>query len=568
MTERAVRLPAWAAVMSGLVGGAVAFAVAFLVAGLVDARAFPVLAVGDAIVDLSPAWLKNWAIAQFGEYDKVVLLTCVSVVLAGFAAGLGLAARRRIAYAVAGVVLLGVVGAWAVLSRPGATAAGILPTAVGTAVGAWTLSWLVRRAMGAPAAGDEAARREAAGREAAGGAAAGGEAAGHDAGEAGEAGRALPYETPPREPERPAVIRPGRSAGFDRRRLLQGAAGGLVVAGAAGVAGRVLTDRMAVSGARESLRLPRPALPAPPLPAGVDLRLNGLSPFVTPNDDFYRVDTALIVPQVDPRVWSLRVHGLVERPIILTFGDLLRRPLLEADITLACVSNEVGGPLVGNARWLGARLSDLLREARVRRGADMLLSTSADGWTCGTPIDVVMDGRDSLLAVGMNGVPLPQAHGFPVRQVVPGLYGYVSATKWIVDIKVTKFTVDQAYWTPRGWAERAPVKTQSRIDVPAEGAKVKPGRTAVAGVAWAQHRGIDAVEVRVDGGPWHVARLAQAPTADTWRQWVFEWDATPGSHTIEVRATDGTGHTQTSTQAPPVPDGATGWHSRVVSVSG
>jgi DMSO/TMAO reductase YedYZ molybdopterin-dependent catalytic subunit len=343
-------------------------------------------------------------------------------------------------------------------------------------------------------------------------------------------------------------------------------AAGVAVAAAGGVAGRVLSGGRRVAQARSALRLPAPAVPAAPLPAGAELGIKGLARFVTPNADFYRVDTALVVPRVDPADWTLRVHGMVDRPVEITLGDLLRRPLVEADVTLTCVSNEVGGPYVGNARWLGARLADVLREAGIRSGADMLLSTSTDGFTCGTPVDVVMDGRDALLAVGMNGEPLPIEHGFPARQVVPGLYGYVSATKWVTDIKVTRFDADEAYWTPRGWAARGPIKTQSRIDVPAAH-DVPAGRTTIAGVAWAQHKGVDAVEVRVDDGPWRQARLADVPGPDTWRQWVVDdWIATPGEHTIQCRATDASGYTQTPDLAPPAPDGATGWDSRTVRV--
>ncbi|WP_343975477.1 molybdopterin-dependent oxidoreductase, partial [Streptosporangium amethystogenes] len=338
-------------------------------------------------------------------------------------------------------------------------------------------------------------------------------------------------------------------------------------AGVAGIAGRMLSGRAEVSVARSGITLPRPAKPLAPLPAGVDLRLKGLSPFVTPNSDFYRVDTALVVPQVDPGSWTLKIHGMVDRPVELTFADLMKRTVVEADVTLCCVSNEVGGPYIGNARWLGVSLADVLRDAGVRRGADMLLSTSADGWTAGTPVDVVLDGRDALLAFGMNGEALPVDHGFPVRQVVPGLYGYVSATKWVTDIRVTRFDEDEAYWTPRGWSAKGPIKTESRIDLPRDGASISAGRTVIAGVAWAQHKGVDAVEVRVDRGPWRQARLAEAPTADTWRQWVLDdWDATPGGHTIEVRATDATGYTQTADRVPVAPDGATGWHTIQVRV--
>ncbi|MFC7589123.1 molybdopterin-dependent oxidoreductase [Nonomuraea antimicrobica] len=358
----------------------------------------------------------------------------------------------------------------------------------------------------------------------------------------------------------------GEVAEFDRRRLLTGAAGGVVVAGATALLGRQLSGQRAVDAARLGVRLPRPAVPAGPIPAGADLRLPGLSPFVTPNRDFYRVDTAISVPQVDPNDWTLRIHGLVGRPVELTYADLLKLPLTEADVTLTCVSNEVGGPYVGNARWLGVRMADVLRRAGLRSDADMLLSTSADGFTCGTPVDVVMDGREALFAIAMNGETLPVEHGFPVRQVVPGLYGYVSATKWVVDIKVTRFDTDQAYWTPRGWSAKGPIKTQSRIDVPKAGDSLKAGATTIAGVAWAQHTGVEAVEVRVDRGEWRRARLAQVPGPDTWRQWSIDWNATTGEHTIEVRATDAAGRTQTERIAPPAPDGATGWHTITVQV--
>ncbi|GAA4510394.1 MULTISPECIES: molybdopterin-dependent oxidoreductase [Nonomuraea] len=518
--------PVWAGALAGIVAGAVALGVAQLGAGLVRASSFPVLAVGDWVVDLSPAPLKEFAIRTFGENDKNVLIGGVLVVLTLIAAGIGVVARRRRAYGTAGLALFGVVGLVAVLTRPGATAADALPTLAGVAAGALALSWILRRAT-------PSVREVSAG-----------------------------------DVERPGVMwAPGMPYAFDRRRLLTGAAGGVVAAGAAAVVGRSLSGARAVDAARVNVAIPAPAVPAPPLPAGVDLRIRGLSPFVTPNADFYRVDTALIVPQVDPRAWTLRVHGLVDRPIEITYEELLRRPLMEADITLACVSNEVGGPLVGNARWLGVRMADVLREAGLRPEADMLLSTSSDGFTCGTPVDVVMDGRDALFAVAMNGEPLPVAHGFPVRQVVPGLYGYVSATKWVVDVKATRFDTDEAYWTPRGWSARAPIKTESRIDVPAEGATVPAGRTTIAGVAWAQHKGVDAVEVRVDRGAWREARLAQVPGPDTWRQWALDWDATPGDHTLEVRATDAAGYTQTEQRAPVMPDGATGWHTIDVHVT-
>lgn len=523
-------LPRWAGALVGVVAGGLALGVAYLVAAIVNPAAFPVVAVGNVAVDLTPAPLKEWAIRTFGESDKTVLVGGVLVVLVLVAALIGVVARRRVSYGQAGFALFGVVGLAAVLTRPDSSPLDVLPTIVGVGAAAWVLGWLMRRAVVATRSPVKAEAAD--------------------------------------DVERPAVMRAGADLlAFDRRRLLTGVAGGVVVAGAAAAIGQVLAGRRVADVARVNMALPAPAQAAKALPAGVDLGIPGLSSFVTKNRDFYRVDTALIVPQVDPDAWRLRIHGLVDRPMEITFAELMKRPLAEADITLACVSNEVGGEYVGNARWLGVRMADLLREAGIRGGADMLLSTSDDGWTCGTPVDVVMDGRDALFAMAMNGEVLPVEHGFPVRQVVPGLYGYVSATKWVVDVKVTRFDTDEAYWTPRGWSAKGPIKTQSRIDVPAQGKELKAGRTAVAGVAWAQHTGVDAVEVRIDRGAWQQARLAPVPGPDTWRQWVLDWDATPGDHTIEVRATDAAGRTQTEQKAPPAPDGATGWHTITVRVA-
>ncbi len=538
-------VPAWAGALVGIVAGFVAVGVALAVSGLVGPSAFPVVAVGDAVVDLSPAPLKDFAIRTFGENDKTVLVGGVLVLLGLAAAGFGVLAGRRMRYGLAGLAGFALVGVLAVLTRPGAGVVDVLPTLVGAGAGALALVWLTGRGRVAAAVQGSPSERERL------------EAAPEPSSSAPSDGEGA---------ERPAVMRAGREPYvFDRRRLLTGVAGGVVVAGAATALGQVLNGRQTVDAARVGLTLPAPAEPLPALPSGVDFRLNGLSPFITKNQDFYRVDTALIVPQVNPDTWTLRVHGLVDRPIEITYEDLLKRPLTEADITLACVSNEVGGPYVGNARWLGARMADVLREAGLRSNADMLLSTSSDGFTCGTPLDVVMDGRDALFAIAMNGEALPVQHGFPVRQVVPGLYGYVSATKWVVDLKVTRFDTDEAYWTPRGWAARGPIKVQSRIDLP--GAKVTAGRTTIAGVAWAQHTGLSAVEVRVDRGGWRQARLAQVPGPDTWRQWALDWDATPGEHTIEVRATDAAGRTQPEEHTSVAPDGATGWHTITVNVT-
>ncbi|NMO52484.1 molybdopterin-dependent oxidoreductase [Actinoplanes sp. TBRC 11911] len=348
----------------------------------------------------------------------------------------------------------------------------------------------------------------------------------------------------------------------DRRRFLRAAvlvAGGAVLAeaGALGVE-RIRGD--AARRSREAVRLPPAADPAKPLPAGVG------PGFTTPNADFYRVDTALSVPRLDPDTWSLSIHGMVSHSLRLSFADLLHRPLLERDITLNCVSNEVGGPYIGTARWLGVPLAPLLREAGINLGADQLVARSADGMTIGTPLSTALDGRDTMLVLGMNGQPLPLEHGFPVRMLTPGLYGYAGACKWLTELELTTFDRFDAYWVKRGWAADGPVKTASRIDRPQPFAHLAPGRVTVAGVAWAQRRGIRSVEISVDNGPFSPAELLPTPSIDTWTQWRYTWQATPGPHSLTVRGTDRTGSTQTKTRAAPFPSGATGWQTISVTV--
>ncbi|WP_051111766.1 molybdopterin-dependent oxidoreductase [Sciscionella marina] len=349
------------------------------------------------------------------------------------------------------------------------------------------------------------------------------------------------------------------SSGVQRRVAL-----GAFTIGAAGlVGGRFLGD----PGERAATALPRAADPAPPLPPGHRFALPGLSPFRTANADFYRVDTDLALPAIDPADWTLRIHGAVGKPVALSYRDLLDRPLVERDMTLCCVSNEVGGPYVSTTRWLGVPLATLLRETGIRAGADQLLSTATDGMTIGTPTGLVLDGREAMLVVGMNGEPLPRKHGYPVRMIIPGLYGYASATKWLTELKLTSFAADRAYWVRRGYVEQGTAKTASRIDVPRPFAQLRPVPVTVAGVAWALHRGIEAVQCRVDGGPWMRAELTTDAGPDLWRQWRWTWRAAPGSHRIEVRAVDGTGHMQTGGRAEVFPSGSTGWHSVLVTVS-
>ncbi len=351
------------------------------------------------------------------------------------------------------------------------------------------------------------------------------------------------------------------SGELTRRRAI--AAGGAVLAGVLG--SRLGAADSGASEARAQVTIPPAAEPSVPID-GSSVGVPGITPYIVPNEDFYRIDTALVVPRLDTATWSLRVWGEVEREVTIDWKTLLSKPLQEALVTLACVSNDVGGNLIGNARWTGWPIRELLAMAGPQAGADMVLSRSSDGFTAGTPLTALTDERNALIAIAMNGQPLPFEHGFPARLVVPGLYGYVSATKWVTELKVTRFAVDQGYWTPRGWSAMGPVKTSSRIDVPRRGDPLSAGTVAVAGVAWAQHRGITAVEVQVDDGPWQQARLAGEPTVDSWRQWVYEWPATSGQHTLRVRATDATGAVQVADLAPPAPDGATGLHTVSVSV--
>ena len=581
-----------------------------LVSGLGARQGSPAVAVGEAAIDLAPPPVKDFAISAFGSNDKTALVIGILVLLAVFAAVIGVAAMRRLSYGYAGLVIFAAIGMAAALTRPDATFSYAVPTIVGAAVGAFTLNRLIHAAVAA--AGPPRYQVRAAPRP---GAAPTDRYAGFDAlpsspgpgsGPASGPASTTPITPPPPTPARPGSAGPGSSpevpagpspepatsgAGphgsperrddgttsgraaapdtwtyhppADRSRrhflLVSGAAAG--GAAVAAFAGRELNARQSVTQARAALRLPAPAEPAPPLPAGTDLHIPGLSSFITPSSTFYRVDTAIVLPEVDPQKWQLHIHGMVDREITISFAELLRKPLIEHYVTLTCVSNPVAGPYIGNAKWLGASLASIIREARPQAGATQLLCTSVDGFTSGTPLQAVLDGPDALLAIAMNGAALPVEHGFPARMVVPGLYGYVSATKWVTDINVTTYAAQTSYWSQRGWSQQAPIKTESRIDVPLSGATINPGRTAVAGVAWAQHKGIDAVEVRVDQGPWHEATLAAVPGIDTWRQWVWYWDATPGNHVIEARATDDTGYTQTAVQAPPPPNGATGYPS-------
>lgn len=507
--------------LAGIAAATLALGVGELVAGLVPGTPSPVVAIGAAIIELQPPGAKDVVVALFGQNDKLALEALIVGVVMALAAGLGLLATRAPSVARAGVIGLVGVAVLAALWALRANAVLALGSgAVIVLVGLRALDRLVPLAGGAVA-------------------------------EARPAG-------------------PGKESPFlpDRRRFLATASVAGIAGLLAGGLGRSLLAGRAAAQDEAAITIPPPIEPADPLPAGAALDVPGITPLVVPNDRFYRIDTALIVPSVDLATWRLSLRGMVEREVTLTFEELVGLPLVERYVTIACVSNEVGGDLVGNAKWTGVRLTDLLEMAGVQPGATQIVPRSVDGWTAGFPTAwVTQQERDSLVAVEMNDVPLPVEHGFPARLIVPGLYGYVSATKWLSEIELTTLEAFDAYWVPRGWAKEAPILTQSRIDTPrGTGRVLAAGRVPVAGVAWAPERGIRAVEVAVDGGPWQPARLGAAISDQTWVQWRYDWEATPGVHRLTVRATDGTGEVQTASRTAPAPDGARGHHSVEVVV--
>jgi len=499
------------ALAAGTVAAGLGLALTELLGGLWKDVPSPVAAIGDVFIDGLPGWAVRAGIDQLGTGDKPFLVTMIVVITVLLGAWLGLATlkRRWVGPTVFGIA--GLFGAWATVRDPLSDAfPSVLATLVPAAVGAAALLFLV----------DAAAA------------------------------------TQPQPDRSPAM------AGTNRRRFLVGAGGTAVFALFGAVLGRRLAGRHSVEGERGEVVLPD----VDHVSVAEDLATPGITPYLVSNEDFYRIDTALTVPQISPEDWTLRITGMVDEELELTFDDLLGRDQVEEIITLSCVSNEVGGDLVGNARWQGVLLADLLQEAGPHDGAEQVVGISTDGFTAGFPLEVALDGRPCLVAYGMNGEPLPVVHGFPARLVVPGLYGYVSATKWLSEIRLTTWEDFDGYWIPRGWAKEGPIKTQSRIDVPRGGASLTPGPQAIAGVAWAPVRGIEKVEVQIDDGEWQEARLGDETTDLSWRQWVLEWDAPVGDHEIRVRATDGDGETQTDEIAPPNPDGATGWHRIGVSV--
>ncbi|WP_410588131.1 molybdopterin-dependent oxidoreductase [Amycolatopsis sp. lyj-23] len=487
------------AALLGVLALVAALAAGHLVAGFVGVSASPYLAVGNGAIDLTPVWLKDFAVRTFGTHDKLVLLSGMAVVLVLVAAVAGLLSRRTPVPGLVVVAGFGLVGLVAVYARPDLGPIALLAPLASLVTGVATFAFLHR-----------------------------------------------------------LDVAPDAS----RRRVLLAGAGVVAGAGVAGLGGQLLAGSRDATASREAVGRLVPARTAPMIPADADFAKLGTPPFLTRNADFYRVDTALTVPQVRTEDWSLRLHGLVDRERRYRYGDIRNRPLVERTITMTCVSNEVGGTYVSTANFIGVDLADLLEEAGVRPGAEQLFSSSVDGWTSGSPVAAAVDrSRGAMLAIGMNGEPLPLEHGFPARLVIPGLYGYVSATKWVTDLEVTTWSARQAYWLKRGWGREAPIKTESRIDTPKGFETVPSGKVRVAGIAWAQHTGIAKVELRMDNGPWREAVLSHEVNAETWRMWWLEFDLGPGGHQVVCRATDKSGYTQTEMRAGTVPDGATGWHS-------
>lgn len=505
--------------LAGLIAAGVSFGITEIFAALISGGPSLIIAVGSGVIDLSPKFAKDFAIAVFGVNDKLALLIAIVVIGLGLGAVVGVAAMRRFWIAQLGFVVFGIVAAVAGIAEPQlAPVLALIGALLATSAGMWTLAMLLKLLQA-----DETPR-------------------------------------PARDP---------RLTGFGRRSFLGMAGAFAVVAVGTAAGGRVLLERArTIASSRLDVILPKPRDAARPVPAGAMVEAEGIGPIVTPNEDFYRIDTALSIPQVDLSTWTLKIEGLVDRPYELTYDELLDLARVERYVTLCCVSNEVGGELVDNAKWLGVPLSEILDRAGPQPDASQIVGMSVDGFTVGFPFDTAYDGREALVAVGMNDEPLPPKHGFPARLVVSGLYGYVSATKWLEAIQLKRWEEFDAYWIPRGWSKEGPIKTQSRIDVPRRGRTVQPGMQPIAGVAWAQNRGITRVEVNVDDTGWQEAQLGEAISKNTWRQWVLPWDATPGSHTIAVRATDTSGEPQTAFVQRSDPDGATGHHTIVVEVSG
>jgi len=519
LTEHLPKPRTIASATTGVLAAIGGIAVAHLVAGFSNPAASPVLAVGSVVIDATPTPVKEFAVAQFGTADKPFLLATVTLVTLVAAAIAGALSRRRVWLGIGFIVLLTGLATAAAVTRPVAAPSDALPGLVSAVVGLAILLGLRHIVTYTEPT------------------------------TAGDAGHGLP-----------ATAYPTSHDG--RRQFLIGALA--VTVGAAGAA--ALGQRLSSADVVPQVRLPTPGDAALVFPKGVEREIPGITPLRTSNTAFYRVDTNLTVPRVSTDHWQLEIGGMVEKPMSISYPQLMAMPMIERDITLTCVSNEVGGGYVGAARWQGVRLADVLDRVGIHPGADQLLSTAVDGFTIGTPMKVVRDGRDAMIAVGMNGEPLPAVHGFPARIVTPGLYGFVSATKWLTKLTATTYAKDVSYWTKRDWATDAPIKMSSRIDTPRPLSTVKSGMTAIGGVAWAQHIGIAAVEISIDDGSWQKTRLGPDVGLDYWRQWYLPWNATAGRHSFSARATDRNGTMQISQRAKPFPNGSSGIQEVVVFV--
>jgi DMSO/TMAO reductase YedYZ molybdopterin-dependent catalytic subunit len=518
----------WRPAVAGALAAGVAMAAAELVAGLVRGAPSLITAIGSLVISLQPPGAKDLMIRLFGTNDKVALNVSVVVIALVVAAAAGVLAAHRRWLGVAVFVAFGLLAATAALRDPLASQALAVGNAgVAVAAGLVVLLGLLRLASPASTAGDGPVESSVGG----------------------------DWVADLRTPE------------WTRRRFLiasAGTLGGVIVAGGIG---RTLLDEQHADAIVSSTKIPAPLLAVPALAADQALTAPGLTPLVVPNADFYKIDTALLVPRVDPATWTLDVTGMVAHPLTFTYDELLAMPLYEQYVTIACVSNLVGDHLVGNALWTGVRLKDVLEAAGVQPGATQIVGRSVDDFSVGFPTAWAMaPEREPMIAVGMNREPLPANHGFPARLIVPGLYGYVSATKWLASIELTTREAVDGYWVPLGWAKDGPILTQSRIDVPTSGATVPPGAVEIGGVAWAPDRGITRVEVRIDDGAWQAARISRPISKATWVQWALAWTATTGPHSLEARATDGTGDVQTDQRSDPAPDGARGHHRISVTV--
>ena len=504
--------PAVAGALAGAVGAVVALGTAELLAGVLPGIPSLVASVGRWIIDNQPPGAKDFMVSLFGTNDKAVLELVIVAVAFGIGAVLGLVALRSFRLTSYAFLAFGAVGFFAALRDPSAVPTfAVLAAATAVAAGIGTVSWLTGQGRDAP----------------------------------GPTGAVAPSWS-----RRGFLVRTGTL--------------GLAALVAGGLGRRLIVAREETPGAHPTIPQPGAVVTLPP---GADLAIPDLTPIVVPNGEFYRIDTALIAPSVDVASWQLRVTGMVDRPVTLRFEELVALPLIEQYVTISCVSNEVGGDLVGNAKWTGVRLRDVLKMAGVQAGATQLVGESVDGFTAGMPMAWVMDpAREPMIAVKMNDEALPKPHGYPARLIIPGLYGYVSATKWLSELRLTTMEAEDGYWIPLGWSKEAPILTQSRIDLPRRGTNPR-GKQAIAGIAWAPDRGISKVEVQVDGGAWQLATLSKPISSTTWVQWKLDWDPTQGDHTVVVRATDGLGVTQPVDRTRPDPDGARGWHTRLTTIA-